>query len=103
MERSRRRVRSRGIYWHHKGAAGSPFATGIEQGRRQYWRAPASEFVAACRSFGSGSRGKWRGARGLLIGADMASYNGRNRRELMLEEITVRGATGVISARGRRQ
>jgi hypothetical protein len=27
-----------------------------------------------------GSRGKWRGARGLLIDIDMASYNGRNLR-----------------------
>jgi hypothetical protein len=41
-----------GIYWHHKGAAGSPFSAGIERGRWQYWRAPVSEFAAAYRCSG---------------------------------------------------
>jgi hypothetical protein len=99
----REKRKEEGIYWHHKGVAGSPFSARIERGQWQYWRAPVNEFAAACWCSGLGSGGKWRGARGFLIGADMASYNGRNRRELTPEEITARGATGVISVRGRRQ
>jgi hypothetical protein len=83
-ESIRRCARSRGVCRDQKRAASLPNVIGIKRRRQQYWRASVSEFAAARRCFGSGSRGKWRGARGLLIDVDMARYNGQDRWELII-------------------